>query len=402
MQDPNGCTDAELIDRIGGCEISVSGDRRRQLRSIREFDLREGWAHDGARHMGQWLAAHLGITVSEGLRRTKAAHALEKLPLLSQALEQGVLGFEKICQLARFLAPDTEADEIRWAKKARFDQIKRKADIANRPTLDEVQAYEVSRYLNMWECDELGGLGIEGRLPAAEGALFKKAIEQAAAKVPVMPDEEPDSERANVDALLSLTVGRAEVDDADPDRATVVVHVDLDALVNADRCAEIEGGPVIAPEIASQLLCDSRLQLIVHGADGRVLGIGRASRDVPAWLRRQLMHRDGGCTFCGTKRYLQAHHIIAWEQGGPTDFDNLAMVCHFHHKLVHRYRWSVVLNEQQIAEWRRPDGTLYEPKVRAPAPNSAAVLPEIALEWEPPKLPTEWLRSPPRAAPGFG
>lgn len=438
MYDPNGSTDVQLIDAIGVAEASISKARRAQLRAIREFDLREAWAHDGARHMGQWLAAHLGITVSEGLRRTTAAHALEDLPMLSDALERGVLSLEKTCQLARYLEPDSEADEIRWAQKARFDHIKRKADVANRPTLDDVRGAEAARYLNLWECDELGNLGIDGRLPAAEGALFKKAIERAAATVPTMPDEEPDPDRHKADALLALTIGgagpargatrandpdpgAAEAEDAvadadasddaahdiDPDRATVVVHVDLEALIDRDRGAEIVGGPVIAPEIASELLCDCRLQVVVNDALDRAVGIGHESRIVPRWLRRQLKKRDRGCTFpgCSEKFYLDAHHIIWWEHGGPTQLDNLTMVCHYHHKLIHQHGWGVVLDVQQRAQWHRPDGTPYEPKVKAPRganDEDPQLEPAPTVGQNVRSFPAERLRAAWVRAPGFG
>lgn len=361
----SGLGDAELIDGIGATEAAVSRSRRQQLRFIREFDLREQWQHDGARHMGQWLAGHLGISVSEGLRRTKAAHALERLPLLAQALEDGVLSFEKVLQLARYLEPDTEEDEIRWARKARLDAIKRKADVANRPPLNEVRALEASRFLTMWECDEFGSLGLQGRLAAAEGVAFKKAIEEAAKNVPVMPDEEPDEEQQNAGALLALTVGR-QVEGNEPERPTVVVHADLDALIAAKRGVEIDQGPVIAPEIASRILCDCHLEVNVHDEHGITIGIGRTSRHVPRWLCRQLERRDGGCTFpgCGLKTFLDAHHIIHWEHGGPTDLDNLTLLCHHHHKLVHEFGWNVVLNEAHVTEWFRPDGTRFEPEKR--------------------------------------
>lgn len=67
--------------------------------------------------MGQWLAGHLGITIAEGIRRAHAAHALEKLPLLSAALDSGQLSFEKTLQLVRFVTPDNEADRIKWATR---------------------------------------------------------------------------------------------------------------------------------------------------------------------------------------------------------------------------------------------------------------------------------------------
>lgn len=383
---PNGLGDAELIDGIAATEAAVSRSRRQQMRFIREFDLREQWQHDGARHMGQWLAAHLGISVSEGLRRTKAAHALERLPLLAQALEDGVLSFEKVVQLARYLESDTEEQEIRWAQKARLDAIKRRADLANRPTLNDVQALEVSRYLTMWECDEFGSLGIEGRLPAIEGARFKAAIEKAAKDLPVAPDAEldaePDHEQQCADALVALTVGRA-AEGKDPQRATVVVHADLDALIAADRGAEIEDGPVIASEVASRMLCDCKLELNVHDRHGAVVGVGRETRVVPRWLRRLLKRRDGGCTFpgCCLTTFLDAHHIIHWEHGGPTDLDNLTLLCHHHHKLVHEFGWKVVLNDAQVTQWFRPDGSRFEPeKSGARRRRSAGTHPSDRIE----------------------
>jgi hypothetical protein len=41
--------------------------------------------------------------------------------------------------------------------------------------------------------------------------------------------------------------------------------------------------------------------------------------------------------------FLKAHHIWHWELGGPTDYDNLVLVCLFHHKLAHEGGWSVCL-----------------------------------------------------------
>src|SRR6266545_7907431 len=47
---------------------------------------------------------------------------------------------------------------------------------------------------------------------------------------------------------------------------------------------------------------------------------------------RQLKYRDRECTFpgCGERRFTQAHHIVWWECRGPTDLDNLILVCSFH------------------------------------------------------------------------
>jgi hypothetical protein len=90
-------------------------------------------------------------------------------------------------------------------------------------------------------------------------------------------------------------------------------------------------------------------------------------------LKRQVLHRDHGCTFpgCGTRRFIDAHHIVAWPLG-PTQLDNLTALCSFHHKLVHRYRWRVELGAPGETRWFRPDGTRYVTGPSPPARERAA------------------------------
>ncbi len=163
----------------------------------------------------------------------------------------------------------------------------------------------------------------------------------------------------------------------------MVVHTTIESL--GLGCAEIEGGLGLHPDIASRLSCDARLQYVLTDKQGNALGIGRASRNVPRWLHRQLLYRDHGCTFpgCGTKMFLKAHHIWHWELGGPTDYDNLVLVCTFHHKLLHEGGWSVCLNGT-VAEWYKPNGRRYDPgptrRANKPSrPDSEGNLPPAPL-----------------------
>ena len=48
-------------------------------------------------------------------------------------------------------------------------------------------------------------------------------------------------------------------------------------------------------------------------------------------------------------------------KGGPTDLDNLVLVCSTHHKLVHEHSWGVSLGPPGIADWFRPDGSRFRP-----------------------------------------
>ncbi len=155
--------------------------------------------------------------------------------------------------------------------------------------------------------------------------------------------------------------------DPDPDRATVVVHAQLDGLLSGSGGCEIEDGPAIHAEIARRLLCDARIQTVIEDERGEVIELGRMRREPPAWMLRQLKHRDRGCRFpgCGNRRFAQAHHLQWWSRGGRTELENLALICSFHHKLVHELGWTLTRDVDGEIRWFRPDGTRYR---TGPAP----------------------------------
>jgi hypothetical protein len=73
---------------------------------------------------------------------------------------------------------------------------------------------------------------------------------------------------------------------------------------------------------------------------------------VTAAQRAALLVRDGGCVFPGCDRPLawcEAHHLVHWLHGGPTDLENLALLCRAHHRAVHEGGWRL---------HRDPDGRL--------------------------------------------
>jgi hypothetical protein len=54
--------------------------------------------------------------------------------------------------------------------------------------------------------------------------------------------------------------------------------------------------------------------------------------------------RDGGCVFPDCTRpaaWTQAHHIVPWSEGGPTELSNLALACDPHHDAIHHDGWQI-------------------------------------------------------------
>jgi len=147
----------------------------------------------------------------------------------------------------------------------------------------------------------------------------------------------------------------------------VVVHIAHDALrdVPESSGAEFDSGHVVAVETARRLGCDGALVGVVEGAKGEPLAIGRRTRAVPPAIKRALRVRDGGCRFpgCDRSRYVHAHHIKHWADGGETRLDNLVTLCSQHHRQVHEGGYGVRVRDGEI-EFTRPDGRVLPPAGR--------------------------------------
>jgi hypothetical protein len=121
--------------------------------------------------------------------------------------------------------------------------------------------------------------------------------------------------------------------------ATVNVVVTARDLVAGTGAAWIDDTltPVSATT-ANEIICDGGVRLQVHGDNGEILWEGMRERYFTPAQRRALAVRDGGCVGPGCTAppsWCHAHHVIEWEHGGPTDIDNGALLCAFHHHRLH-------------------------------------------------------------------
>jgi hypothetical protein len=154
----------------------------------------------------------------------------------------------------------------------------------------------------------------------------------------------PETRRA--DALLEL-VSRA-VTAADGvgrhTKATLVVTIGLDQLQQRCRGAGLTlGHDLLTIDTVRRMACDAQVVPAVLGARGEVLALGRAERLFNRAQIRHLWLRDRGCTFphcTRPARWCDAHHLIHWADGGPTDNDHGALLCQSHHTVVHRNRYA--------------------------------------------------------------
>ncbi|WP_256986488.1 MULTISPECIES: HNH endonuclease signature motif containing protein [unclassified Rhodococcus (in: high G+C Gram-positive bacteria)] len=133
-------------------------------------------------------------------------------------------------------------------------------------------------------------------------------------------------------------------------------------------------GP-ISRSLAELLTCDADLTPVIVDHHGVPLALGRTTRLASDDQRIALTIRDTCCVMCGRPaQWCQAHHVTFWEHGGPTDLNNLALVCGECHRLVHHGDWQLFMGDdghpyaippESIDPSRRPIPSYHRRKRRA-------------------------------------
>ena len=346
-----------LTARVRTLDRDISRLQRELLETLSELDEAAAWVEDGAHDMAHWTTMQLGISRWKAERWLSSGRALRTLPATGEAFERGELGIDKVVELTRFAEFDDEDALVRWARGVSSGAIRRVGDLrAREGRQEDTAAAERERWLEYRYADGGRRFRLDAELPGAAGAVVAQALDRVGDQIPVMPDEGSGRIGARrADALVALCSVQL-ADDADQDRATIVVHAELDTMLDGEANALIEDGPVIGGTTLHRLLCNARMQAVVEHPDGTVRGIGRLSREPAPWMMRQLRHRDGTCRFpgCDARRFTQAHHVEWWSRGGSTDLDNLVLVCAFHHRLVHEHGWGLTRDDDGELTWIRP------------------------------------------------
>ncbi|OZM75885.1 hypothetical protein CFP66_44340 [Pseudonocardia sp. MH-G8] len=81
----------------------------RFLQFLAEFDDREGWAGPGIRSCAHWLSWRAGMSVRTAVEHLRVAHALARLPRISEAFAAGRVSYSKVRALTRVTGTDTAA-----------------------------------------------------------------------------------------------------------------------------------------------------------------------------------------------------------------------------------------------------------------------------------------------------
>ena len=408
-----GESNDQLADQITTLSGQINAATYRFLKLIAEFDRRQAWAGFGIRSCAHWLNWKCGIAMSAAREKVRTARALEGLPGITTAFQKGELSFSKVRAMTRVATDENESHFLNIAEygtaehmeafvKA-FRKVSRIADKAadfNAAEVDEnrksilgesqhelrqQQSQQENRSVTCYQDDE-GMWIIKAKLPAEEGGLIAKALNQLGDQLAnAKSDEESPQKSAKGVSAETFSLDTQEEKLTFPQRradafVTIAEHYlasaetnseassktsspNLLSLKGAERCQLIihiragsnqpEDTPTdvnlddrwLIPNAARRLACDAGLLIVEEDEVGNVLNIGRRSRIIPPAMSRALAIRDGGCQFpgCCEKRYVEGHHIKHWPDGGETKLDNLVTLCRYHHRELHKGSFFLAL-----------------------------------------------------------
>jgi hypothetical protein len=366
-----------LGDEIAELSAHLEAATARLLDLIREFDARGGWSN-GFRSCAHWLSWRVGLDLGAARERVRVARALGGLPRLAQALGGGELSYAKVRALTRVATAETEERLLAVGRAGTAEHVERIVRgwrrLDRQVELQETKRQHAARGLQVYQDDD-GMVTVRGRLTAELGAVLMQALAAArdtlyrnarrqtfdtppadvSAETPTLAQQQADAL-----GLLAETALHHGLDAGVPgERYQVVVHVDAAVLADAEQPGQsvIEGGARVSAETSQRLACDASRVVMRHDREGRIVEVRARTRTIPPALRRALHSRDHGCRFPGCSvRAGQGHHIRHWAQGGPTALSNLALLCRWHHRVVHEEGYQVERQPDGALQFRRPNG----------------------------------------------
>jgi len=353
---------------------SLNAETYRLLVLVRTFDDRMGWAKWSFRNCAEWLAWRCGLSLSAAREKVRTAQALRELPAISAAFADGRLSYSKVRALTRVVEWHDEDALLTHALQATAGQVEercREIRNANPESVSLTRRAWERRALSLWRDAARGVMTIRVEVPLEEGELIAQALERAAAagetaaglEFAAKPHADEVGETTGngwraqqADALVAITKAYLNVEPSaegsTADRYQVVVHVGAEALSGGSGRSDL---PI---DTVKRLSCDGSLVTVHEDERGTPLDVGRKQRTVSTAQKRALWARDRHCSFpgCEHKRYVDAHHIRHWADGGATSLDNLTLLCSHHHRLLHEGGFTIRRDAQGEIYFQRPDG----------------------------------------------
>ena len=352
----------ERLGLVGRCDARMAGVRTETVAALA--------ARDGEARAAEVLRGDLKQSRGGAKREVQFAGRLADLPGTAGALADGAITPQHARTIADAAAhtPVDEAELLAAAEKEPADVFGRTVrDHVNERSggddLEERRRRQRARREANIKQESDGMYKLFATFDPVAGAGIETALAAMANKVWHAEDARNRATPAQryADALEALITRQGA---GKPQRATLVIVANYDTVAGQLRDARLIDDTPLAPSELLRLALDADILPALFDTKSQPLWLGHKYRHATTAQRIALAVRDKGCAVCGAANsFCQAHHVLHWEHGGPTDIDNLCLLCgDCHHRQIHELGATLV---------RGPDGKLdLEPPPNQPPPTT--------------------------------
>jgi hypothetical protein len=313
-----------------------------------EFASGDHWDRAGYNSPGDWMRFNRHMTAHQAWSSITVGERQAELTQTVDAMRSGEVGFAHLAAMARTSeAVGKSFDESKLLGLARetspgkfyFKCLHYRHSVDPQKYAAEQSDDEANHHLNL-STVESGHLLINGVLDPVGGAAVRSALEPLVQRSGVHDDRLLPQRFA--DALVELASGGKQ--------AEVQVTASVETLKGTAGApaGEMEFSLPISSSSVQRMACDCAVTRVLLSQESLVVDVGRSRRVISRTLRKALAVRDQSCRWPGCERsasYCDGHHLVHWVRGGPTDLDNLVLLCRRHHRMVHEGGWQLVRYE---------------------------------------------------------
>ncbi len=309
------------------------------------------------------VCQQFGLPSRKAKRQAKTAKGLLALPDVLDAAKDGFITMDhaELIAASHERAPLRDGDGYELVKLAltqSFDQFRRSlATMENQRMaadgMTRTERQHARRTASVFDGDN-DMVILHAELDAIAGQRVKTALSAMNTRLlhhDSTVGQERSFEQRNADALVSLITqqpgrpaesgggpGGGAKCGPTPQKTTLVVTAEWDPVYGVLQDAELIDGTPIDIEELRRLACDADIIPTIFGTDGQPLYLGRTQRAPNQAQRLALYARDQHCVDCGlAAQACDIHHVVPWEHGGPTNIDNLVLLCPTCHRKTHRH-----------------------------------------------------------------
>jgi hypothetical protein len=312
--------------------------------------------HLGFGSFAEYVERLFGYKPRSTQEKLRVAEALEGLPVIAQALEEGSLNWSCIRELTRVAVAQTEREWLAVARGKTAHQLealvagKTPGDKPSSPSHDSARPH-VLRF----------------EVAPETLALFREAMNQL---------RRSSGPRLDDDSALLLMARHVLGGPSDDGRASY--QVALSVCPECGRGGQQAGGELVpvGAEVMAMADCDAQHLGLPHApianadASAHTGASARAKQTIAPATRRAVLRRDHHCCTvpgCRNALFLDLHHIQLSSEGGGNEADNLITLCGVHHRAAHRGELSVAGSVSRGVRFQHADGSDYgqvaEPRV---------------------------------------